>query len=172
MYPLLLDWAPAPATLLCLLTVHLLLTRACLIFVLFLRIGAYALPSTVYASVTPLLSNFCINTAATLHLGYLPITHWGVFPVHGKSPVKLFSSPKYAVITQQLVIQIISYLLTFRFFIITLLFFYICKQPLILILNKLLVIIIKVFPLGMAMFLFFFFFNPHFFYPHNCKKKN
>lgn len=121
MYPLLLDWAPAPATLLCLLTVHFLLTRACLIFVLFLRIGAYALPSTVYASVTPLLSKFCINTAATLHLSYLPITHWGVFPVHGKSPVKLFSSPKYAVITQQLVIQIISYLLTFRFFIITLL---------------------------------------------------
>lgn len=92
MRPLLLDWAPAPATLLCLLNVRLLLTRACLIFVLFLGIGAYALPSTVYASVTPLLSNFCINTAATLHPGYLPVTHWGVFPVCGKSPVKLFST--------------------------------------------------------------------------------
>lgn len=38
-----------------------------------------------------------------------------------------------------------------------------------LILNKLLVIIIKVFPLGMAMFLFFF--NP-LFLQHNCCKKN
>lgn len=40
-----------------------------------------------------------------------------------------------------------------------------------LILNKLLVIIIKVFPLGMAMFLFFFLIH-FFFYPHNCCKKN
>lgn len=92
MHPLLIDWVPAPATLLCLLTVHLLLTRACLIFVLFLRIGAYALPSTVYASVTPLLSNF----NQTLQLLYTCVIYQlliGVYFLFMESPLLNCSPP-------------------------------------------------------------------------------
>lgn len=80
--PLFLDWTPAPATLLCLLTV--LLPCVGLIFVLLSRSGTDTLPSTVYVAIRLLLANLCINTAANV-----ANTHSGILYECGKSPVTL-----------------------------------------------------------------------------------
>lgn len=79
---LLLDWAPAPATPLCLLTV--LLPCVCLIF------GTDNLSSTVDDAVTLLLSNLCVNTAAMLSQGVIDNFPLGDVPSAWKVPCEAF----------------------------------------------------------------------------------